>query len=106
MIENDMLPPDGSPGLGFEGALGYLRQGKRARRAGWNGKGMYIVMMAGYPEGIPANQATAEAHGIEPGTLVKVRPYLVMKDAQGYLVPGWLASQTDLLSDDWEVVEA
>lgn len=90
---------------GFGVALSYLWQGKRVRRAGWNGKGMYIVLMPGYPGGIPANAPTAEAHSIPVGTVVKVRPYILMKDAQGMLVPGWLASQTDLLAEDWEVAE-
>ena len=90
---------------GFGDALSYLWQGKRVRRVGWNGNGMYIVLMPGYPGGIPANEPTAEAHGIPVGSMVHVRPYLLMKDAQGMLVPGWLASQTDLLAEDWELAE-
>lgn len=90
-------------GLSFSRALELLKEGSRLRRAGWNGKGMYIVMMHGYPYGIPANPSTAAAHGLSEGDEVKVRPYIVMKDAQGMLVPGWLASQTDLLADDWEL---
>ena len=61
--------------------------------------------MDGYPEGIPVNENTAKAFGIEFGTTVKVRPYLAMLDAQGYIVSGWLASMTDMLSTDWEIQE-
>jgi hypothetical protein len=92
-------------GLGFGAALLLLKQGKKLRRPGWNGKGMYIVRQPGYPEGIGANANTARALGISEGTIVKTRPYLAMMDAQGMLVTGWLASQTDLLAEDWELAE-
>lgn len=89
-------------GMSFSLALEFLKKGYKMLRAGWNGKRMYIVLQAGYPEGIVANKNTQEVLGVPEGTVVKVRPYLMMVDAQGMLVP-WLASQTDLLTDDWEV---
>lgn len=89
--------------MNFSDALTFLKNGNKIRRSGWNGKGMFIVLQPGYPEGIGANANTARALGIEEGTIVKTRPYLAMMDAQGMLVTGWLASQTDLLSDDWEL---
>jgi len=75
-------------------ALSRFRAGAKCARRGWNGRGMWVGMMPGYPDGIPANAALGVPVGI------KVRPYLVMLDAQGFLVP-WLASQTDQLADDW-----
>lgn len=95
-------------GLGdFAWALGQLHEGKRLRRRGWNGKGIFITLMAGYEDAVPANEATCRALGLKDGddVRIKVRPYIAMKDAHGYLVPGWLASQTDMLASDWEVVE-
>ena len=89
----------------FGWALEQVNKGRRVCRQGWNGKGMFIVKMDGYPEGIPVNENTAKAFGIEFGTTVKVRPYLAMLDAQGYIVSGWLASMTDMLSTDWEIQE-
>jgi hypothetical protein len=91
----------------FGWALGKLKAGKRVCRTGWNGKGMFITKMPGYEEAIPADHATCEAFGLKDGddVRVKVRPYLAMMDAKGYIVPGWLASQTDLLAEDWEIVE-
>lgn len=76
---------------------------KRVRRAGWNGKGMYLVFQAGYPGGIPINKNTSEATGLPEGTVCKFLPYIMMCTADGTFVP-WLCSQTDLLAEDWEIV--
>lgn len=88
----------------FVGALLALKGGLQVRRSGWNGKGMFITLQRGYPEGIPINHNTAEATGIPEGTVCRFLPYLMMCTVDGSFVP-WLASQTDLLSDDWELVD-
>lgn len=77
--------------------------GRRVRRAGWNGKGMYLAYQKGYPDGIPINANTAEATGIALGTVCRFLPYLMMCTVTGDFVP-WLASQTDILAEDWELV--
>lgn len=87
----------------FSWALGMLKQGHRMARSGWNGKGMYVVRQDGYPDGIPINSNTARATGIPEGTVCRFRSYIMMKTAQEDFVP-WVASQTDLLADDWELV--
>lgn len=84
----------------FGEALVALKQGKKLARQGWNGRGMFIVYQKGYPDGIPINQNTAEATGIAQGTICKFLPYLMMKTVDGSFVP-WLASQTDILAEDW-----
>jgi hypothetical protein len=86
----------------FGYALVNLHRGYKLQREGWNGKGMYIVLQRGYPEGIAINKNTAGATGILQGTVCKFRPYLMMFTAQGDFVP-WVASQTDLLADDWGI---
>lgn len=91
------------PGIGFERALSILKDGGRVRRRGWNSKGMWITYQKAYPDGIPINKNTAEATGLPEGSLQSLLPYIMMRTAGGQFVP-WLASQTDLLSDDWEVV--
>lgn len=78
--------------------------GMKVRRAGWNGKGMFLVFQRGYPEGIPINKNTAEATGVPQGTVCKFLPYVMMCTAQGDFVP-WLCSQTDLLAEDWELAQ-
>lgn len=86
--------------LTFSEALERLKSGKKVQRSGWNGKGMFLFLQKGYPEGVPANKNTAEALGVEEGSIVKVLPYIAMKTVDGSLVP-WLASQTDILANDW-----
>ena len=62
-----------------------LREGGKVRRAGWNGKGMWLALQ-------------------RPDENSKMTlPYIYMKTADENLVP-WLASQTDMLSEDWENV--
>jgi hypothetical protein len=68
--------------LTFGEALTHLKNGIRMSREGWNGKGMYIELQR------------PDAHS------KMSLPYLFMKTVQGDLVP-WLASQTDILSEDW-----
>jgi len=89
--------------MDFGYALNALREGKKVFRSGWNGKDMYVVLQKGYPNGIPINKNTSEATGIPEGTVIKFLPYLMMKTVDGSFVP-WLASQTDILADDWFIV--
>ncbi len=99
----------------FGWALKQMRHGLKVRRTEWNGQGMWIVLQKGYPEGIKINQNTADATGIRQGVTCKFLPYIMMKvvspleidETTGEVfstptfVP-WLASQTDILSTDWE----
>lgn len=90
--------------LSFSLALFLLKNArKKIARKGWNGKGMWLVYQAGYPDGIPINRNTSEATGIPEGTICKFLPYIMMKTAEGSFVP-WLASQTDILANDWAVI--
>lgn len=89
--------------MDFSSALLELKDGARVARTGWNGAGMFVVLQAGYSDGIAINANTAEATGLEEGTVCRFRPYLMMRTADGAFVP-WLASQSDLLEDDWTTV--
>ncbi len=71
--------------MNFSEALRALKLGFHVARWGWNGKSMWIKLQA--PE--PLSKMTL--------------PYIYMYTAQGHLVP-WLASQTDILADDWRYV--
>lgn len=88
----------------FGVALDFLKEGHKATRAGWNGKGMFVVLQKGYPDGVPINANMAEATGLPEGTVCKFSPYLMLRSADGSFVP-WLASQTDLLAEDWEILD-
>lgn len=70
-------------GIGW--AIKQMRDGQRVQRAGWNGKGMWLGLQ------VPDEHSKM---GL---------PYVYMSTVDGRLVP-WLASQTDLLAEDWSVV--
>ena len=72
--------------MDFGKALEMLREGKKVSRQGWNGKGMWICL-----------QKPTE-------TSKMTLPYIYMYTADKNLVP-WLASQTDLLAEDWAYTE-
>ena len=90
-------------GLTFGLAIEAMKKGKKVARKGWNGKGMFIYYV---PENIyPANgNKFGTMKGIFENDLVPYGAYIAMKTAQNNVVP-WLASQTDVLADDWEIVE-
>jgi Protein of unknown function (DUF2829) len=91
------------PVADFSWALGECKAGEKIAREGWNAKNMYVVYQPGYPDGIQINMNTARATGLPLGTTMRFRPYLMMFTAQGDFVP-WVASQSDLLADDWVTV--
>lgn len=84
-------------------AIEAIKQGKRVARSGWNGKGMflYYVPAASYPA---QRNAMGTMCGVFEDDMVPYCAYVAMKTAQDNVVP-WLASQTDLLADDWTVVD-
>ena len=89
--------------MDFSAALAEVKAGRKITRSGWNGKGMFVVFQKGYPDGIAINANTSEATGIPQGTVCRFLPYLMLRTAQGDFVP-WLASQTDILAEDWITV--
>jgi hypothetical protein len=100
---SSLCPPSAPGSQGFGGALVVLKAGGQVARHGWNGKGMFVAYQAGYPDGIAINANTAKATGIPQGTVCAFKPYLMLKGADGEFVP-WVASQADLLADDWYAV--
>lgn len=87
----------------FEVVLPYLKQGYRACRSGWNGKGMFVVMQKAYPDGIPCNKQTAEVWGLNEGDLFKCNPYFQIKNVD-CSHSMWVPSVGDLLANDWFVM--
>ncbi len=87
--------------MNFSEALELIKQGKLVAREGWNGKGMFVYLVRGSQ--FQVNRAPLNVIYPE-GTEVSYRAHIDMRAADGTLVP-WLASQSDLLSEDWVVVE-
>ena len=82
-------------GVNFGEALEALKAGKKCRRAGWNGKGIYIEMQK--PD--EHSKMTLPYIYIVTTQLITDNPA-----APKGVVP-WLASQTDMLAEDWEIIE-
>lgn len=96
-------------GMTFGMAVEAMKRGAKVARRGWNGKGMWICVP--FCDGLKEVHATGiwgkpnAKYALQNGGTVKVMPYVTMKTADGAIVMGWLASQTDMLAEDWEVVE-
>lgn len=87
--------------MNFGIALALLKAGKRVAREGWNGKGMFVYLVGAgrYPPSTPSGHFIANDH---MDGCVPYRPYLAMLTVDGDVVP-WVASQTDILADDWRL---
>ena len=83
----------------FGDALDALKQGQRVARKGWNGKDMYVFLAYEADFVTDADISAFDQLAVEVGDM------LVMKTAQNTFQPGWLASQADMLAEDWYIVE-
>lgn len=91
--------------MNFGEAIAALKEGKKVARQGWNGKGMYLWLMPAAKVKAewckePHLKALAEENGGEIEALGSIR----MLTADKKILTGWLASQTDILSEDWMII--
>lgn len=108
--------------MNFGEALQAAKQGKLIQRSGWNGKGMFVFLRPGDTlktsfipnvKSLPASVKKWIDENIDdktnPGEAglqdVPFTPYLCLKAADNSIVNGWLASQTDMLAEDWQILE-
>ena len=94
-------------GLTFGLALDALKAGKKVARAGWNGKGMWLVLVPGTPEAkLREGTPYANALGLDS---CEILPHIDMWTINAHgrraMLPGWVASQTDMLAEDWMIVD-
>lgn len=90
--------------MNFGEALEALKQGKKVCRNGWNGKGMFLILQNGSEvEGNLMRNEPAKKY--YDNQKVRICPHIDMKAADDSYVVGWLASQSDMLSEDWEIKE-
>jgi hypothetical protein len=88
--------------MNFGQAIEALKEGKKVSRSGWNGKGMFLIYCPGTPDCQLRENSPYRLAGFD---VVTINPHIDMKTATGEMQPGWLASQTDMLADDWGVVD-
>lgn len=87
--------------MNFGQAIEVLKVGGRVAREGWNGKGMFLFLVPGSNFKV----SRPPLLGIYPkGAEVSYCPHIDMKTADNKVVP-WLASQTDVLAEDWITVK-
>lgn len=109
--------PSAASSMTFGMAIEALKSGKKVSRAGWNGKGMWLSLSPGreiYPDEFWSDNARQYAHEkaakTEAGGKVttEVLPTILMKTINTHgreaILMGWLASQTDMLAEDWMIV--
>lgn len=98
-------------GMTFGHAIEAAKQGHKIARRGWNGQGMFVAYMP--PMYLPPANSQAlgkkvndrTAKFIGPDAPLDCQPYFAMYNAQKQWIPGWLATQSDMLSDDWRIVD-
>lgn len=81
--------------MNFGEAIEELKNNKKVARKGWNGEGMFIFLDRDF--------VILSGHSKEYSD--DCDPCIVMYTAAKTYQPGWLASQADILAEDWEVVE-
>lgn len=93
-------------GLSFGLAIEALKKGFKVARAGWNGRDMWLVLIPGTKEA-PLREGTPYRIALGQETC-EILPHIDMWTVNAYgrraMLPGWLASQTDMLADDWAIV--
>ena len=88
--------------MNFSEALERIKTGGKVSRSGWNGKEMFIFLVQG-SKFVVNRMPLIEMYN--EGTEVTYQPHIDMRTADKSVVP-WLASQSDLLADDWEIVSS
>jgi hypothetical protein len=93
-------------GLSFGYAIEAAKVGHRIARAGWNGKDMWVSYSPGYQKLETENIWTPHIKKVseENGGNVTILPYFNLKTADNKILCGWLASQSDMLADDWSIL--
>jgi hypothetical protein len=93
--------------LTFGEATELAKNGAKIARKGWNGKNMFVAYSPGF-KNLPAENVWGDALKdwvAQNGGTCDVLPYLILKTADNKVLIGWLASQSDMLSSDWGVIE-
>jgi len=103
-MENSNLQIEG---MSFGGAIAALKQGHKVARKGWNGKGMWLILVEGQKEvSLREGSTYRTALNQEKCELLPhIDMWTVNAEGRRAMLPGWVASQTDMLTEDWCIVE-
>jgi len=92
--------------MSFGHAIEMMKAGHKVARQGWNGKGMWLLLVPGNPSIRPVAGTPYSNAGITENVeiLPHIDMYTVNAEGRRAMLPGWLASQTDMLANDWVVI--
>lgn len=95
--------------MDFGQAIHLLKAGEKVARKGWNGKGMWLMLVPGTAKvsptpGSPYHTALTPEGVTECEILPHIDMWTTNADGRRAMLPGWLASQSDMLATDWENV--
>jgi len=96
----------GPENLSYGKAIEHMKMGGMVARKGWNGKGMFVFI-------VNPNSRSQNVFGSTTLNMcyelqdypINILNFIAMRSASGDIVFGWLASQTDMLSEDWTTVK-
>ena len=94
-----IYPGTHASGLNFGQALEEVKRGSKIAREGWNGKGQYVFLAHAVDF-----DTDAEIPELTDDDSLIIADFLVIRTTANVLQPGWLASQSDMLAEDWYVV--
>ncbi len=87
----------------FGEAIEAIKDGEKAARKGWNGKGMFIYYVAANSYPVSGNPGSA-VKGMFKNDMVPYRHYIALKTAQNDIAT-WSPSTSDALAEDWEIID-
>lgn len=91
--------------MNFGEAIELLKKGDRVQRKGWNGNGMWLAIQHGsFIDKEKARGGVAKKIADEGHEKIEILPHIDMRNAKGQCAIGWVPSQEDMLSEDWDLV--
>lgn len=85
-----------------------LKRGLRIPRSEWNTRGMWLIMVPGRKD-VTLSAGTPYANVLGVGTAIEILPridiWTVNAEGDRAMLPGWLAGQSDMLAEDWFIVD-
>ena len=95
----------GEATFSFGDAIRYLKRGLMVARKGWNGKGMYLFLGRDFQLTTDADLGEYTEEHPDGSYNAEIHDSVCMRTADKSIVVGWLASQTDMLAEDWVFAE-
>ena len=91
--------------MNFGQAIQAMKEGKKVQRKGWNGKGMWTIYVPGTKDVATSEGSIYRKQGVlQCEILPHFDMYTINSEGRRAMLPGWLASQSDMDAEDWQIV--